>query len=215
MNSFFRVLFQFPKEFLWLAVFLAHVKKLTHGKGYCNHMSQWRRHYRLCLGHCVHRVVSIFNYVSILLCFSSFWFWHTLCTISQHIVYHICAVNLNDLVKKNCTKLLIAFILKRLESLFFFFCLFFATCEASRVPQMKTSWLKRYPHSLLWISRILVCDSPESCTFTPLFTVSSHWSLLGTTVWLWTEDSRFSFFFFYRFPQLGCLVFIILSEVVM
>lgn len=220
MNSFFRVLFQFPKEFLWLAVFLAHVKKLTHGKGYCNHMSQWRRHYRLCLGHCVHCVVSIFNYVSILLCFSSFWFWHTLCTIYQHIVYHICAVNLNDLVQKNCTKLLIAFILKRLESLVFFF-LFFATCEASRVTQMKTSWLKRYPHSLLWISRILVCD----CLIKPiprkLYIYSSVYSLItlivvgnhGVTVN--GGQQVFFFFFFYRFPQLRCLVFIILSEVVM
>lgn len=118
-------------------------------------MSQWRRHYRLCLGHCVHRVGSIFNYVSILLCFSSFWFWHTLCTIYQHILYHICAVNLNDLVKKkNYTKLLIAFILQRFESLF---CFFLPLAKPQGCHKW-TSWLKRYPHFLLWLSRILVCD---------------------------------------------------------
>lgn len=32
--------FSSPRNSYGLAVFLAHVKKLTHGKGYCNHMSQ-------------------------------------------------------------------------------------------------------------------------------------------------------------------------------
>lgn len=164
--------------------------------------SQWRRHYRLCFGHCVHRVMSIFNYVSILLCFSSFWFWHTLCTIYQHIVNHICAVNLNDLVKKNCTKLLIAFILKRLESLFFFLFCFLPLakpqgCHKWKLVDSNVTLIFYFEFQGFLCVIVWLNQSPESCTFTPLFTVSSHWSLLGTTVWLWTEDSRFSFFFFF------------------
>lgn len=170
-------------------------------------MSQWRRHYRLCLGHCVHRVGSIFNYVSILLCFSSFWFWHTLCTIYQHILYHICAVNLNDLVKKkNYTKLLIAFILQRFESLFCFFChlrsLKGATNELvdSNVTLIFYFDFQGFLCVIIWLNQ-----SPESCTFTPVFTVSSHSSLLGTTVWLWTEDSRvFGFHHSFRGCDVGC-----------